>query len=226
MTQHQQQAALLRRKKELMFNVRKKLVIPPRQIEKLDAMIESLAAREEAGISLDDEEDDEEEEGEDDDFEPSGSEAEGEEEEAGEAIQYSGDEDEEANVATGEEDIDAEEEDADRMDIELEADVDGDKENEPPTTETSGKPESALPLGTPRLPIATTSRSQRTPLGEIEGDQSSSTPRGFASTFVDVAGFGSGSGSPGFSQLFEATQAAGPSGEAVSSAPDLVSDLC
>lgn len=217
MAQHQQQAVLLRKKKEMMFNIKKKMVIPPRQTEKLDEMIESLAAREQAGISLDDEED-EDEEGEDDDFEPSGSEADREEEEAGEALQYSGDEGEavKAGAEDGNIDTDAEEDDTDRMDIELEADVDGDKENEPPVAESSRKAESSLSLGTPRQPLATTSRSQRTPLGEIEADQSTSTPRGFASTFVDVGGFGSGGGSPGFSQLFEATQAAGPSGEAVS----------
>lgn len=216
MAQHQQQAVLLRKKKEMMFNIKKKVVIPPRQVERLDEMIESLAAREQAGVSLDDEED-EDEEGEDDDFEPSGSEADGEEEEeAGEALQYSGDEEEAVQGGAEDEDIDAEEDDTDRMDIELEADADGDKENEPPVAESSRKAEPSLPFGTPRQPLATTSRSQRTPLGEIEADQSTSTPRGFASTFVDVGGFGSGGGSPGFSQLFEATQAAGPSGEVVS----------
>ena len=215
MAQHQQQAVLLRKKKELMFNVKKKMAIPPRQIVELDEMIESLAAREQSGISLDEEED--EDEGEDDEFEPSGSEAGVEdEEEARDALQYSGDEEEAGKAGEEDEDIEADDEDTDRMDIELDADVDDDKENEPPLAGTSNKGESSLPLGTPRQPIAGSSRSQRTPLGEIEAGQSHSTPRGFASTFVDVAGFGSGGGSPGFSQLFEATQAAGPSAEVAS----------
>lgn len=218
MAQHQKQALLLRIKKEEMYNVKRKIAIPPKQtakLEELERMIEAMAAREKAGISIEDD-DNEDEEEDDDDFQPSGSEADGQEVEEGDALQYSGDEDEDDAADGEDEDVEVEVEDANDMDIELEAENDGDKENEPPIPETSSHTESRESRKTPRPLHASTSRSPRQPLGEVESSQKAGTPQAFASTFVDVGGFDNEGGSPGFSQLFEATQAAGPSGEPVS----------
>lgn len=225
--QHGKQSRAVREKKEEIFKVKQKR-LPPKEVRRLDDQLEALVAREAAGPVWDDGEDGDEDE-DDEDFELSGSEDEGDgEDDDAEVLQYSGDEDgEEGNaIAPGElSQPDAEQEERGTPDdVERIVVDDHDKENERPlaTSQAERLSESAkAATPTPRRPLETdesTPRSTRNPLAEIQTSPSKVSADGVTNTFVDVAGFGSGGGSPGFSQLFEATQAAGPSSHAVCAA--------
>lgn len=217
---HLKQAVSLREQKELLFKVKKRN-LPPREAEKLDGLIQALVEREKAGASWESDKDEEEEE-EDDDFQPSGSDEDGEIEGEGtddndDALQYSGDEEEGGavpEVQVGEEEVseDAGAEDLED-DVSMDDDQDADKENEPTPTAKDRKGKA------PERPAHVSSPSQRQPLVEVQTARSATPPPAMPSTLVDISGFGSGGGSPGFSQLFEATQAAGPSMTAVRSIP-------
>jgi hypothetical protein len=207
--EHQRQALRIQQKKEQTFGVRKRH-LPTREVQDLEAQIEELRAREARRFGEPEEDDEDAEDG---DYQGSDEEEDEVEVEA-EEVQYSGEED---NGGLDIEKQGEEEESDGATDIE----IDADKEND---IGTASKDHITVSLEEGSSPIKAqhvvsdqaTPRPFREPLSELQVGQADATPQALESTFVDISGFGSG-GSPGFSQLFEATQAAG-SGEMVSRA--------
>lgn len=193
---HRQQAQKIQQTKEKAFGVRKRPV-PSREAVDYNAQIEELRAREAMRMQYDDEEEEDEDE-EDEDYQASGDEEEGVEG-VDEEVQYSGEED--ATAADG-----AEEED---RESEAGTEVDADQENQPPSSLVN---KDSVEQKSPAKPTHINMPPPvREPLAEIQPTQTDDVVE-LDSTFVDISGFGSGGGSPGFSQLFEATQAPGATG--------------
>jgi hypothetical protein len=189
---HRQQALMIQEKKEKAFGAKKR-PMPSRKAPDLEAQIAELRAREASRLQYEEEEEADEDE---DDEDYQGSEedgVEGDEEE----VQYSGDEDAiEAGVAEDEQ-------------SETGTEIEADQENQPTSHQAdkiADSIEEDSPVKASTIP-GSTPRPNREPLAEVQTTQNTATPQGLDSTFVDISGFGSGGGSPGFSQLFEATQA-------------------
>jgi len=195
---HRQQAQKIQEKKEKAFGARKR-PMPSREAPDLEAQIEELRAREASRLQYDQEEEADEDEDEDDEDYQGSDEEEvdgGDEEE----VQYSGEEDAiEAGVVEDEQ-------------SETGTEIDVDQENQPTSHQVdkiADSIEQDSPVKSSTIPThqESTPRPSREPLAEVQPTQNNATPQGLDSTFVDISGFGSGGGSPGFSQLFEATQA-------------------
>jgi hypothetical protein len=199
---HRLQAQKIQQTKEKAFGVRKRPV-PSRESVDFEAQIEELRAREAMRMQYDDEEEDEDEE--DEDYQGSGDEEDGVEGGDEGEVQYSGEED--AIEAIGDEEEDQQ--------SEAGTEVDEDQENQPLSQVGDKVAESVdqeSPLKPSSLPKGDTPPPNREPLAEILPTQTDNAPVELDSTFVDISGFGSGGGSPGFSQLFEATQMPGATG--------------
>ena len=205
---HRLQAQKIQQTKEKAFGIRKRFV-PSRESIDLDAQIEELRAREASRQQYDDEEEEDEDE-DDEDYQGSGEEgnAEGEEEE----VQYSGEED---AIGAGEAEND--------LESEAGTQADEDQENQPISRSYNKIAESIAqdsPVKPSSLRQGSPPRPNRKPLAEVTPTQTDDVPAELDSTFVDISGFGSGGGSPGFSQLFEATQAPGATDTVNPPAPD------
>jgi hypothetical protein len=196
---HRLQSLKIQAKKEKEFGIKKR-PMPSREPQNLVEQIELLRAREAARLRWEEEGQDEDEDEEDGDYQGSDEDGNIENDEE-EEVQYSGEED----AAVGDEDERLPSEDGTEAD---------DQENQPllddDVVETEKGQSSPKKAVQPTSPLPeNTPRPSREPLTEVRLGQTDGTPRELASTFVDISGFGSGGGSPGFSQLFEATQAAG-----------------
>ena len=201
---HRLQAQKIQQTKEKAFGVRKRPV-PSRESIDFEAQIEELRAREAMRMQYDDDEEEEDEDEEDEDYQGSGDEEEGVEGGDEGEVQYSGEED--AIEAGGDEE--------DHQQSEAGTEVDIDQENQPLSQAVDKVIESIeqeSPLKSSSLPQRTSPVPDREPLAEIRPTQTDNAPLELDSTFVDISGFGSGGGSPGFSQLFEATQMPGATG--------------
>jgi len=200
---HRLQAQKIQQTKEKAFGVRKRPV-PSRESIDFEAQIEELRAREAMRMQYDEEEEDEDEE--DEDYQGSGDEEDGVEGGDEDEVQYSGEED--AIEVGGDE----EEED---QQSEAGTEVDADQENQPLSQSAdriTKSIEQESPLKRSSLPHRDSPPPNREPLADIQPTQTDNAPAELDSTFVDISGFGSGGGSPGFSQLFEATQMPGATG--------------
>jgi mediator of replication checkpoint protein 1 len=221
MKEHRQQAQRIQRKKEQDFGVRKKH-IPARETRDYNTELAELQAIEARRYQArDDEEEDEDPE--DGDYQGSGEEEDDEVEVDldEEVVQYSGEED----GVEGEEG--AAEEDEQKSDSETEIEIDQDEQIHSASKdkiETNEEASSPPKVDSLAAPEQETPRPAQGSAAKVSVARANPTPQALESTFVDVSGFGSGGGSPGFSQLFEATQAPG-FGETVRLSPLPTSNL-
>jgi hypothetical protein len=200
---HRQQAQKIQQTKEKAFGIKKRPV-PSRENIDLEAQIEELRAREASRVQYDEEEEEDEDEDEDDeDYQGSGEE-EGVEVEDEEEVHYSGEED---AIEVGAEEEDQQSETGTAIDEEQE-----DQPKSLPANKVAESIEQDSPIKAASPSHGTTPQPNRDSLAERSPTQTEDVPVELDSTFVDISGFGSGGGSPGFSQLFEATQAPGATG--------------
>lgn len=201
MKEHRQQAQRIQRKKEQDFGIRKKH-IPARETRDYNTELAELQAIEARRYEARDEEEDDEDP-EDGDYQGSG-------EEEDDEVEV--DLDEEAVQYSGEEDGVAAEEDEQKSDSETEIEIDQDEQIDSASKdkiETNEEASSPAKVDSLAVLEQETPRPARELAAKVSVARANPTPQALESTFVDVSGFGSGGGSPGFSQLFEATQAPG-----------------